>query len=104
MTQNLLQSNVNANTWITSFLGIGVVFFGLIVIIALLYLMRAFLSIKRKKEPTATTQENVNSQDPAQSLPIENRGELVAAICAAIAEDCGTDISAIRVISLKQIS
>ena len=34
---------------------------------------------------------------------IENRQELLAAICAAIAEENGVDISAIRVVSFKRV-
>ena len=34
---------------------------------------------------------------------IENKQEILAAVCAAIAEENGTDISAIRVLSFKKI-
>ena len=35
--------------------------------------------------------------------PIENRGEIIAAVSAALAEEMGTDISAIRILSFKKI-
>ena len=44
--------------------------------------------------PVATTQEE----------PIENREELLAAISAALAEELGTDVSAIRILSFKKVN
>ena len=40
----------------------------------------------------------------ANSSPvIENKQEIIAAVCADVAEENGTDISAIRVVSFKKI-
>ena len=41
---------------------------------------------------------------PAAPAAIENRAEIIAAVCAAAAEEMGTDISALRVVSFKKIS
>ena len=48
---------------------------------------------------------NIISAAPVASgsAPIANKQELVAAICAAIAEDLGTEASNIRVVSFKKI-
>ena len=35
--------------------------------------------------------------------PTENRQEIIAAVSAALAEEMGTDISAIRILSFKKI-
>ena len=35
--------------------------------------------------------------------PIENRQEIIAAVSAVIAEELGTDINALRIISFKKI-
>ena len=40
---------------------------------------------------------------PAAAKPIENRGEVVAAISAAIAEELGKDVSGIRILSIKRL-
>ena len=48
---------------------------------------------------TQSTAANVCEYVPAK---IENRGEVIAAISAAIAEDCGTDISRIRILSVRE--
>ena len=89
------------DTMLVCALGIGVVFIGLAIIIGLVYLMnfitdKIFSGKKAKKAesvPVVTT----------QSTEIPNREELVAAIIAAVAEEEGKDISAIRVLSIKKV-
>lgn len=76
-------------------MGMGTVFFGLICIVALCYLMSAVCrGIERKKPAPAA---------PAVPAGTSDRGELVAAISAALAEELGTDISGIRILSLKKL-
>lgn len=78
-------------------MGIGTVFFGLICIILLVTLM----SFVCRKTEQKTTLAPVAA--PA-GVPKAGIGpELIAAVSAAIAEEMGTDISAIRIISMKQI-
>ena len=78
-------------------MGIGTVFFGLICIILLVTL----LSFVCRKTEQKTTLAPVSA--PA-GVPKAGIGpELIAAVSAAIAEEMGTDISAIRIISMKQI-
>lgn len=86
-------------------MGIAVVFAGLIVLIGLVYLMN-FVCDKVFKSKGASKSQNqqqaVVTQQTSDVIP--NREELVAAICAAIAEEEGTDISAIRVLSIKKVN
>ncbi len=85
-------------------MGIGTVFVGLICIILLIQLMSVILSKFPEKEDTApqpAAAASAAAQD--NDTAIENRSELVAAICAAVAEECGTDISALRVVSFKKL-
>ena len=78
-------------------MGIGTVFFGLICINLLVTLM----SFVCRKTEQKTTLAPVSA--PA-GVPKAGIGpELIAAVSAAIAEEMGTDISAIRIISMKQI-
>ena len=90
-------------------LGIAVVFIGLACIIGVILLMN--FSVSRIKNP----EKEQKQQSPTSPVPqspvsqasgsqIQNRGEIIAAVCAAVAEENGTDISAIRVISFKKIS
>ena len=78
---------------------------GLIFLICLVAVMgalcqRLLSDDKKKKDPAA-----VAPAAPVAAAPvaIENRDELVVAFSAAVAEELGTDVSAIRVVSLKQI-
>ncbi len=77
--------------------GISTVFIGLICIIGLCKLMSIICSYlpQAKKETPASAK----SSNPA---PIANKQEIIAAVCAAIAEENGTDVENIRVVSFKK--
>ncbi|MBQ4122065.1 MAG: OadG family protein [Clostridia bacterium] len=91
-------------TWLVCILGVSVVFVGLICIIGILYLMNFLISKTEGKKTEKTTVATPAAPAPAPvAAPIENRREIVAAVCAAVAEEEGTDISAIRVISFKKL-
>lgn len=86
-------------------MGLGVVFVGLICIIILCYLMSAVIKALKGNEqsaPAAPAAPVAVAPAPAQA-PIENRQELIAAVSAVIAEELGTDVSAIRIKSIKKI-
>ncbi len=89
---------------IVCLIGVAVVFVGLICIIGLVELMTFICNklLERGAKPTQKEQAPVQSA-PVAPVAVENRGEIVAAVCAAIAEEEGTDISAIRVISFKKL-
>lgn len=83
-------------------LGISVVFIGLISIVILCKILSAVCALSEKKpapKNTAVAPANVT----AAAQPIENRQEIIAAVSAAVAEELGTDISAIRILSFKKI-
>ena len=81
-------------------LGLGIVFAGLICLVIICSLLgticKALVKPEVKKETTAAP---VASAD----APIANKQELVAAICAAIADDLGTEANNIRVVSFKRV-
>ena len=81
-------------------MGMGVTFIGLACLIGLIYLQSMIFGEKPKPAPTAVP---ASASIPAQSEVIANRGELVAAISAALAEDMGVDVTAIRILSMKKI-
>ena len=90
---------------IVCLIGVSVVFLGLACIIGLVELMTLICNKLLEggaKKPAKS--QPTQAPAPAISAPVENRGEIVAAVCAAIAEEEGTDISAIRVVSFKKIS
>ena len=80
-------------------LGMGTVFAGLVCIVILCTIMSAicnkFLVKPEKAAPTPAVQTPKKAQ-------IANKGEVVAAIAAAIAEETGEDVSGIRILSIKQ--
>ena len=89
-------------------LGVAVVFIGLICIIGIVMLMNLFCGGYSGKKASFTEQNSapatpVSAAPAAAPAPIENRQEIIAAVCAAVAEENGTDISAIRVISFKKL-
>ena len=79
-------------------MGMGTVFVGLICLIVLTTIMGRILG--REAAPAAAAAPAA----PAVAAPAEpNRQELVAAVSAAIAEELGTDITGIRILSLKKV-
>lgn len=82
-------------------LGLGMVFVGLIAIIIICKIMGmifgAFKAPKKEAEPQKA------SPAAANNTVIENRQEIIAAVSAAVAEELGTDVSALRIISFKKI-
>ncbi len=81
-------------------IGIGTVFVGLICLVLICYIMSTFVKMFTKKE----TNEEIKPQAPAQaSAQIPNKGEFAAAVSAAIAEDLGTEITGIRIKSVKKL-
>ena len=86
-------------------IGIAVVFVGLVCIIGLVELLTLVCNkILAKGEKNAPTKREAPvANAPQVSTAIENRSEILAAVCAAVAEEEGTDISAIRVISFKKV-
>ncbi len=89
---------------IVCLIGVSVVFLGLACIIGLVELMtfvcNRILEKGDKKKPSTKAPSVAK---PAPSGVTQNRGEILAAVCAAVAEEEGTDISAIRVISFKKL-
>ncbi len=78
-------------------LGVGTVFVGLVCIIGLCLLMNYLFDLLQTKR--AKPEATVNA--PSRDIP--NRQELVAAVSAAVAEELGTSVSAIRILSLKKL-
>ncbi len=83
-------------------LGIGIVFVGLIVIIFMCKVLGWIVGAASKSE-TASAPVATQTATATVSTSIENRGEVVAAISAAVAENLGKDVSAIRILSIKKI-
>lgn len=80
-------------------LGIGTVFVGLIAIIIVCKIVSFCCQGSENK-----SDEQKEVQAPvAVPQQIENRQEIIAAVSVAIAEELGTDVSALRILSFKKI-
>lgn len=78
-------------------MGLGTVFFGLICIIFLMKCMSYFCRNRKQAQRPV-------SPVPVVAVPAEsNRQEMIAAVSAALAEELGTDISGIRILSFKKV-
>lgn len=89
-----------SNTFVC-LMGVGTVFFGLICIILICMMMSFICSKLAKPEPAPA---NVTVPTPAVSkTKIANRQEFIAAVSAAIAEELGKDVSAIKILSVKEL-
>lgn len=103
-------ANLNEpNMFTVCALGIGIVFSGLIAIIILCKILGVLCRILEKtnngKAEKTEVKSSADSPVAAVSAPVQipNRRETVAAVAAAIAEDLGTDVSAIRIVSIEKI-
>ena len=95
-----------SNTFVV-LMGLGTVFFGLICIILLSTIMSKVCQLLEKKPAAAPAEETpaaAHAAPAAEVAAVPDRQAMIAAISAAIAEDLGTDISGIRIRSLKHIS
>jgi len=84
-------------------MGVGTVFFGLICLILLTMAMSAVTRSMGKDEPAVKAAPAPVTAPAAAPGTIPDRPALAAAIAAAIAEDLGTDITGIRIVSMKKI-
>ena len=85
-------------------MGMGTVFVGLICIVVLVIGMSAICrKLGHIEEAVAPAAAPVAAAPAAPQISTANQGALMAAIAAAIAEDMGTDISAVRIVSIKKV-
>ena len=83
--------------WFAVVMGIGTVFAGLVAIIVICVITGALAGNRKSEKKKPVTPAQPSGGDPRV------RQELIAAVCAAAAEDMGTDVSRIRVISFKKL-
>ena len=81
-------------------MGMGTVFVGLVCIVLIVSVMSA---IVRKLKGNAAAPAPVAAAPVQPQVNSGKKPELIAAIAAAIAEDMGTDISAVRIVSIKKV-
>jgi sodium pump decarboxylase gamma subunit len=80
-------------------MGLGTVFFGLLCLVVITTLLGKLCG-------NSSPQETPAAPRVAPAVPAQPEGDqqaLVAAVSAAIAEELGTDITGIRILSMKKI-
>ncbi len=97
-----LQPQIVPN-WFVVAMGIGTVFVGLICIVILCMVTSLFFRGKSENKTEKKDTATVSTPVTTTSAPIENRQEIIAAVTAAVAEEMGTDVSALRVVSFKKL-
>lgn len=93
-------------TWFVVVMGMGTVFIGLACLIILITIMGAIMKrVNAKQEAAMAAARAKMPPRPAAAASdvIPNRGELVAAISVALAEELGKDVKAIRIHSIKRV-
>ena len=86
------------STLITFLLGIGIVFIGLIALILIITIMSGIMRAVNKRKATSLPAPK-GSGAPE---PDVDRGELMAAVSAAIATVMGESVGGIRIVSFKK--
>lgn len=86
------------NTAFICIMGIATVFIGLACLIAITKIMSMVCANFAKRG--TDTEETAPANNDA---PIANKSEIIAGVCAVIAEELGTDVSNIRVTSFKRL-
>ena len=99
--QTLLASDPNVA--LVCLLGVGVVFVGLIAIIGIVKLTNLACDFLKLTKPVAPAAPAPTAPATPASGPIPNKQEILAAVCAAVAEEEGVDVYAIRVLSFKKL-
>lgn len=84
-------------------MGMGTVFFGLIVLIILVSVMSSIVRktdkvMNRGREPQPAAPQIAAAGSASDITP-----EMVAAVSAAIAEELGTDVNAFRIVSFRKV-
>lgn len=93
-------SSVAVSTLITFLLGLGIVFIGLIALIVIIKIMGAIMQgVNNKKAKAMPAVE----EPAAVPEPVGDRGEIIAAVSAAIATVMGEQVGAIRIVSFKKV-
>ena len=82
-------------------LGMGTVFVGLILIIFLCKIMSFFANINDKGDNAVKILHSAPTT--VANNTIQNKSSVIAAVSAVVAEELGTDISNIRIYSLRRV-
>lgn len=92
--------------WFVCVMGMGTVFISLLILVVVCKILGVLCkSLGNNSENNAQANNAAPVAPAAAPAPavIENRGEFVAAVSAALAEELGTDVTGIRILSIKKV-
>ena len=87
------------STLVTFLLGLGIVFIGLIALILIIKVMGGIMNAVNAKRAKNMPEPMPETKAPE---PEGDRGEIIAAVSAAIATVLGESVSGIRIVSFKK--
>lgn len=94
-------------SWFVCVMGMGTVFIGLIFLILICVIMGIIFKCLGKGNtddtPVATPVNTGANKKSNANAPIQNKQEIIAGTCAVIAEELGTEVSNIKVVSFKRV-
>ncbi len=89
--------------WFVCVMGVATVFFGLVALVFICYIVSAVCKLFAKPQSASAPAAKAPTQaSPNAGETIANKGEIIAAACAAIAEELGEDVKNIKVVSFKR--
>lgn len=102
-----VQGGSEIATWFVCVMGMATVFIGLVSLIILIKIVSLIMGGK-----ASVKTEQAGGELPAAPAPvpvpahadIPNRGALVAAVSAALAEELGKDVRAIRIVKIEKVA
>ncbi len=97
----IARSSIGGNPWLVTLLGVATVFIGLVALILLVKLMGAAVKDKTKAGSVIEKEPSVQGEDKLLAGP--QRREVIAAISAALAVYMGTDMSGLRIRSIRRV-
>ena len=85
------------------FLGLGIVFMGLVAVIVLITVVGAIMRKANAKSKAKAPAAAPAAAPAPQAVNIPNKQEFIAAVSAAIAEESGTDVTRIRIHKIERV-
>ena len=92
-----------SDTLLTFLLGLGIVFVGLVALVAIVKCMGWIMGRKKTSQPVQQPVP-VASRPAQQPTDEPNHGELIAAVSAALATVMGKQVNGLRILSKKKVN
>ena len=107
MSSEFVCSNGMSLAFVCS-MGMGIVFAGLICLVIICNIMGVLVrklekTGRQNTEAPAPAPVSAAAQQPAAAMPQSEKRAVIAGVCSIIAEELGTDVSSIRVLSFKKV-